>query len=860
MRKIVVIGYAASVLLACGMGWGLDEVTQSARASASAVDHTLQVLREITGVEASVARAESAQRGYLLYGQDSFLDERDREMANARVHAGAVASLSAGNPSQQEKVKALSTLLDERLARMRANAQARQALGASAPVLRAPTFSGQRITAHVYEVTGSLSAEELRLLGVRREEEARQFTLVRYALFSTIIVLLALAIPGWAVSMRAARGRERAERSMLQLAESLPGAVFQYRVSRDGTSRYELLSTATERLRGVDRAAALRDSNVILDTIVEPDRSQVLAKLAAYQGAMTPIVVDYRARVGEQIRWIRTVAAPRAESDGSVVWSGHWDDVTTRRQLEEQLRLSKEEADAANRAKTTFLATMSHEIRTPMNGVLGLLELMSLTRLDREQQATLRVVRESGRSLLRIIDDILDFSKVEAGKLDLVPERTSVRDVVDRVWAMYSGTASSKGLLLRRDVDARISPVVIADPVRLQQILGNFVSNALKFTSAGGASISASLLEHIDHHEVIRFVVEDSGPGLSAEQRDRLFKPFSQVHNQSISRHPGTGLGLSIAQRLAALMNGTIEMDSEVGRGTRIAFTVTLPVGDGEAPSIESREPRPAPSVREPPSVEQAEKDGRLILVVDDHPINRMVLVRQVNALGFAAESADNGREALEMWTTGRFSLLLTDCNMPEMDGYQLAERIRQREKATSGKRITIIACTANALGGEAEKCFAAGMDDYVAKPISLEQLAGKLERWLPAESPPDPVTRMEVIHSADAVLEEKVLWEISGGNEELARDLLRRFQRYNREDLQLLREAIAQADTPQIVTYSHRMKGSSRTIGANRLAQVIGRIERHGLVSDIHAAASEFSTLESELARLDQHIRRMTG
>jgi signal transduction histidine kinase/CHASE3 domain sensor protein/DNA-binding response OmpR family regulator len=855
----VVVGYAASVLLAVGMGWGLHRATTGAIASAVSVSHTLQILEAIRGVEASLARSESAQRGYLLSGQDKFLDERDREMANARVHAATVATLTRDNSSQQQEVNALHELLRQRLERMRESARSRRALSDGSLVVRMPALAGHQISVRAYELTERMRQTELGFLTLRGNEETRQFRLIEYGLAGTLLVFLALVVPGWVISFRAARARASAERSMVQLAESLPGAVFQYRVFKDGTTCYELLSSATERIRGVDRDAAMRDPKVLLDTILEPDRTHLFGKLAAYQATMTPIVVDYRARVRDQVRWIRTVAAPRSGRDGSVVWSGHWDDVTTRRELEEQLRESKEEADAANRAKSTFLATMSHEIRTPMNGVLGMLELLSLSTLDGEQRSTLGIVRESGRSLLRIIDDILDFSKVEAGKLDLVPEPMSVRDVIQRVWSMYSGTASSKGLLLKRFFDERIAPLHIADPVRLQQILGNFVSNALKFTNAGGASVSAHLLESNGSRETVQFTVSDSGVGISSEQQARLFQPFTQVHDPLAQRAGGTGLGLSISQRLAALMGGKISVESEPDKGTHMTLTVELPIAEeGEtAPSQPSMPSAGAIDVRPPPSVEDAERSGRLLLIVDDHPVNRIVLVRQVNALGYATETAEDGADALAKWTMRRFAGIVTDCNMPSISGYELVTRIRALEREARLPRTVVIACTANALGGEAEKCLAAGMDDYLPKPVALDQLYAKLQQWLPhqtaAASTASPPTH------ADAPLDAAIVEEITGNDDALARELLTRFRHHNDEDVRNLREALAHRDAARLASFAHRMKGSSRTIGAVSLARVCEEIERLALAHDIDGAANHLPRLEGEMDRLYAHIRDKT-
>ncbi len=401
------------------------------------------------------------------------------------------------------------------------------------------------------------------------------------------------------------------------------------------------------------------------------------------------------------------------------------------------LRASKTAADAGNEAKSGFLAMMSHEIRTPMNGVLGMLEILSLTKLDADQRATLSVMRDSGDSLLRIIDDILDFTKIEAGKLELQPEPASVAKIIDRLCNIYSGSASSKGLVLRAHVDPRISSILTVDPLRLQQILNNFVSNAIKFTSEGEITVRAEFAGRRDGLEVVRFSVKDAGIGVSSEEMSKLFEPFTQAAAGSDRRHGGTGLGLSICRKLAAMMGGNVEMHSSPGVGTTMILTIALPVPDPStialfAPSASTLSAQAIAERRSAPGAGQAEDEKTLILLVDDHPVNRMVMARQVDMLGYAAETAGDGFAALDLWSTGRFGLLITDVNMPGMDGYELAGRIREVEARTGLPRTPIIACTANAMGGEAEKCRAAGMDDYIAKPTQLPQLAEKLDRWLP--------------------------------------------------------------------------------------------------------------------------------
>ena len=516
-----------------------------------------------------------------------------------------------------------------------------------------------------------------------------------------------------------------------------------------------------------------------------------------------------------------------------------------------ELEESNLQLKAANQAKSSFLSMMSHEIRTPLNGVLGMLELLSLGKLDAQQRSTMRIVQDSGRSLLRIIDDILDFSKIEAGKIEVHPEVTSISRVVTSVAAVYSGNASSKGLVLKAHVDRRISPAVLVDPLRLQQILNNLVSNAIKFTSRGSVVIDAELAGRRDGNDLVKISVADTGIGISAEGQAALFQPFSQADSHVARTFGGTGLGLSIGQRLAGLMRGSIEIESRLGRGTTATVTLPLPVADPSLlPSEDAGAPRDVDTLvgarREPPSLAQAEAEGTLVLIVDDHPINRLLLARQVSVLGYAHEAVENGREALRRWESGRFGLVMTDCNMPEMDGYELARAIRSRERATGRGPIVIVACTANALAGEAQNCFAAGMDDYIAKPVDLAKLAAKLDRWLPL-----PRTS----RSGAQAIDRRVLAQIAGDDPGLEQRVLAQFARVTLDDADVLRSAFEARDLSLLTQTAHRIKGASASVGAVALGELGARLEAAGRVGDWEAIATMREELHREAVRLGAYV-----
>ena len=379
---------------------------------------------------------------------------------------------------------------------------------------------------------------------------------------------------------------------------------------------------------------------------------------------------------------------------------------------------ARDEALAAATAKSRFLANMSHEIRTPMNGVLGAAELLAASSLTESQRQLIGTLTDSGRNLLALIDEVLDFSKIEAGRMTLEDSPIALRDLVDGARQLVASRAAQKGLALHVRVADDVPVGVRGDAHRLRQVLDNLAGNAVKFTEHGHVVIGLRLDGPVEDDRVrVRFEVRDTGIGITPEAQAQLFTAFTQADTSTTRVHGGTGLGLAIAHELVHLMGGTLAVDSEPGRGATFGFT--LPFAVAALPAAAVATPVDDADVAIPP--------GLRVLVVDDNPVNRRIAEAMLRRLGCVVETADDGAAALEAWSAAPWDLVLMDCQMPVLDGYDATRRIREVE-AESGRRHTqVVALTAHALAGDREVCLAAGMDDYLTKPVTLERLSAKV-------------------------------------------------------------------------------------------------------------------------------------
>jgi signal transduction histidine kinase/DNA-binding response OmpR family regulator len=573
----------------------------------------------------------------------------------------------------------------------------------------------------------------------------------------------------------------------------------------------------------------------------EEDAALAGRGIAGILAGQLPIFkLDYPCHAPEERRWFRLVVAPlRGTITAAIVL--HYD-ITEQKLAHEALDQAKTAAEAACHAKSEFVANISHEIRTPLHGLIGMIDLTLETGLTGEQRHFLMTARSAGEMLLRLINDVLDFSRIEAGQLSLEPKDLSLRATFEDTLEPLRPMASRKGLRLQMQIDPEVPDALVGDAGRIRQILTNVVNNAIKFTEKGEVSVRVHR-EKLNKEDVrLRVSVSDTGIGIQPDKLKVIFQPFVQVDGSTTRAHEGSGLGLTIAAQLIELMGGRIWAESRPGRGSTFRFTLRLQAaGEREQPAP------PPPAEPEPAPLERPLR----ILLVDDSRFNQLFTTTLLAKRGHRVFVAKNGRGAVELAAREHLDLILMDVQMPEMDGIQATAAIRAQERAW-GRHVPILAMTARAMEEDREACLRAGMDSYISKPVRPEDLMRAIAALSPSApaaadgGPPPPV-----------VLDWEALLAQAGGDTQLLRRMAKIFADESDRLLKDLRAAVGWGDALAVEEAAHALKGILGHWGRGRAFDRARRLEEQARIGD-SAKSQDVEDLDREIHGLKKELQRL--
>ncbi|UOF02917.1 hybrid sensor histidine kinase/response regulator [Bdellovibrio reynosensis] len=706
------IGFILGILLIILIGVNSVISTRNLLKTNSDVSHVYRQQIELEHLAHHIATANAQVRGYHITEDSSYLTKYQNTKSEVAATLTRIRSLVLKDNNLKDKWENLRIILQVRINFLDEFLAERKLRGPKA-VTAIRLKKGK-------EIEGTLNSAISEMLGYGEQKLQEKKALSNRNAITNYVIILAgsffailFILVAMIMVLRDNAGRKKAEQDLNQFFN----VSIDLLAMADTKGYFRKINPAFVELLGY--SAEEFCSKPAIEFIHPDDVESTIREIQRQAKGHTVMSFENRYRCKDgSYKWLSWRSVPVGD-----ITYGTARDITESKKIAEELQNAKLAAETASKAKSEFLANMSHEIRTPLNGIIGMTDLLNETQLNSEQKNFAQIIQESGTALLSILNGILDLSKIEAGKIVLESTEFDVRELLTRYSHLLKGSLKSKNLDLQIFVDPKIPHVLQGDSNRIGQILLNLLGNAVKFTEKGHISVAATLQSTQGSTATLRFEVQDTGIGMTNAQTKQLFQPFTQGDGSTSRKYGGTGLGLSISKRLAELMDGKIGVESEAGKGSTFWFTVDVTF-DLEATAGKKSSAK----------TEVATKSftvSKKILVVEDNLVNQTIIISMLKGLGHKVDVASNGCEAVKVYKNYAYDLILMDCQMPEMDGYTATEKIREIQNESSEAKIPILAFTANVMTEDEERCRKCGMDDILAKPVTLDALKQAMNKWV---------------------------------------------------------------------------------------------------------------------------------